>query len=117
MANERDPAPFPDNLNASTNVFIHKRAVDGLLNLKIGGNLITLGSASALSHTQSLFGWLATIQCMVLNGQSEITACFFIVNKHIFMVSSGVYHTGMTQQSEPGKVDVGKEIWQYLPSD
>lgn len=54
---------------------------------------------------------------MALNGQSEITACISLVNKHRFMVRSGVYHTGMTQQSGPGKVDVGKEVWQYLSSD
>lgn len=40
-----------------------------------------------------------------------------MVNKHVFVMRSGVYHTGMTQQSEPAKVDVGKEVWQYLPSD
>lgn len=33
------------------------------------------------------------------------------------MVRPGVYHTGVSQQSEPGKVEVGKEVWQYLPSD
>lgn len=88
------------------------------LTLKLEAILLLWACISIVTHI--ITSWLAGHRSVHGSEWAVRNNCLlflFIVNKHHFMVRPGVYHTGVTQQSEPGKVDVGKEVWQYLPSD